>query len=181
MNELWKDIIGYEGVYQISNKGKIRSLDRLLNTSNNSFRSCKGQFLKTKLDKYGYLAIGLSCNQHIKWYTIHRLVSIVFIPNPENKPTVNHKDGNKQNNNDWNLEWNTWLENSQHAVKTGLREGAVKVGEDNNLAKLKEKDVLFIRENYNKKSCNLQVLADKFHVSVSNISQIKNHKHWKHI
>lgn len=179
--EVWKDIIGYENSYQISNKGNLRSLDRLLRSGYDSFRNCKGVILKTKLDKYGYLTIGLSKNQCSKWYTIHRLVAIHFIPNPENKPTVNHIDGNKLNNNDWNLEWNTVLENFRHAKSIGLRDGVTKLGEDSNFSKLKEQDVLYIRKNYNKKTMNMITLSKKFKVCDSLISQILSKKIWRHL
>lgn len=79
-----------------------------------------GHFLSPKTDRYGYEAVTLFVDGKSIYKTVHRLVAEVFIPNPENKPTVNHKDGDKKNNNLPNLEWNTWKENKEHAVLNGL-------------------------------------------------------------
>jgi hypothetical protein len=79
-----------------------------------------GRILKFTKDAAGYFSISLSLNGKIKTYRIHRLVALAFLPNPENKKTVNHKDGNKENNNECNLEWATYLENNTHANQTGL-------------------------------------------------------------
>ena len=97
--EEWKDIAGYEGKYQVSNWGRIKSL--------NYKRSGKERILKLYNDKYGYKVINLHKNGKPKLYKIHRLVAITFIPNPNNYPVVNHKDENKANNYVDNLEWCT--------------------------------------------------------------------------
>lgn len=97
--EIWKDINGYKGLYQVSNSGKIKSLKKILNPW---------------LDK-GYLRVGLSKKSKHKYFSVHRLVALHFVSNPKNKPEVNHLDGNKLNNNDWNLEWSTQKENNEHA------------------------------------------------------------------
>lgn len=94
MQEIWKDILNYEGYYQISNYGNIKSF--------HNYR--KGSILKPRLKK-GYYQIGLRKEGKRKWYAIHRLVAQAFIPNPNNLPQVNHKDENKLNNNVNNLEW----------------------------------------------------------------------------
>lgn len=104
--EVWKDIPGYEGLYQVSNLGKIRR---------------DGRVKKPHMDRGGYLTIWLSKHSKMKCLKIHRLVAIAFIPNPEGKKTVNHIDGNKQNNCVHNLEWATHSENIIHANNTGLR------------------------------------------------------------
>lgn len=113
--EKWKDIIGFEGFYQISENGNVRSLDRF-----DSIRDLKGQSIKPNLKRNGYLQVGLRREGKRKWESIHRLVAIHFIDNPENKPQVNHIDGNKQNNNIYNLEWATSQENLLHAHANGL-------------------------------------------------------------
>lgn len=118
--EEWKDIKGYEGFYEVSNTGKIRSLDHYIRQKNNSKKLHKGKILNTWSDKIGYIVVGLNKYNKYKIKKVHRLVAEAFIPNPENKSDVNHKDGNKANNCVNNLEWNTRAENMQHAYNTGL-------------------------------------------------------------
>ncbi len=114
--EIWKDISGYEGYYQISNKGNVRSLDRF-----DGVHDRQGTIIKPHMKHNGYLQVGLRKHNTRKWISIHRLVAIHFIENPDNKPQVNHIDGNKQNNNVENLEWVTAKENQNHATRIGLR------------------------------------------------------------
>jgi hypothetical protein len=114
--EIWKDINGYEGYYQISNKGNVRSVDRF-----DGVHDRTGTVIKQNLKSNGYLQVGLRKHNQRKYIGVHRLVAIHFIDNPENKPQVNHIDGNKQNNTVENLEWVTQEENQQHAIRTGLR------------------------------------------------------------
>lgn len=106
--EQWRDIPGFEGLYQVSNSGKVKSLRR-------------GAELKPGTDKGGYLYVGLCSRGIQKTCKIHRLVALAFLPNDEGKRTVNHIDGNKLNNSVDNLEWATHSENIIHAVKNGLR------------------------------------------------------------
>lgn len=97
--EMWKEIDGYEGRYEVSNYGNVRSL--------NFRQTGMVKNLKPQPDKKGYLTVGLCKDGGMKWGKIHRLVASAFIPNPDNKPQVNHKDGNKANNCVNNLEWAT--------------------------------------------------------------------------
>ena len=116
MKEVWKDIKGYEGQYIVSNLGNVRSLDRYVNTYHGP-RICLGQPLKQYIGHDGYLHVALSkCKKH-KRIMVHRLVAEAFIPNPDNKPQVNHIDGNKQNNCVDNLEFCTASENQLHSVR----------------------------------------------------------------
>lgn len=102
--ENWLPIPEYEDLYEIDTFGNIKSLDRKVR-NNNGFRVIKGKILKPKLDDKGYYRIGLTKNKKQKFYFIHRLVALTFIPNPNNYPIINHKDSNPKNNYVENLEW----------------------------------------------------------------------------
>lgn len=112
MEEIWKDIPGYEGLYQISNKQMVKSLSRKEFGGRNRIRG--ERILKPRTDRGGYLHVALSKNGETKNLSIHRLVAIAFIPNPDNKLCVNHIDGVKKNNSIDNLEWCTHSENTKH-------------------------------------------------------------------
>lgn len=119
--ELWKDIEEFEGFYQISNKGNVRSLDRYTFGKNGKQRFRKGRLHKPGIGSHGYKVVGLRKGKGLNLKLIHRLVAIHFIPNPENKPCVNHIKGIKTDNRAWRLEWVTYKENNNHATKTGLK------------------------------------------------------------
>lgn len=112
MSEVWKPIEGTSGRYEVSNTGKVRSL----NYGNRN----EAKELKPKTDRYGYKSVHFKINGKRKDVTVHRLVAHAFLPNPEKMPAVNHKDTDKTNNDVENLEWVTNKENSQHALKNGL-------------------------------------------------------------
>ncbi len=103
--EIWKDIAGYEGAYQVSNKGRVRSY-----ADNNRF---SGRVLALMTDAMGYVVVNLSRKTH----KVHRLVANAFIENPNNYPCVNHKDENKTNNNSCNLEWCTYKYNNNYGTR----------------------------------------------------------------
>ena len=112
--EIWKDIPGYEGYYQASSLGKIRSLDRYVNGKHKDFKYFrKGKNIIGHIASNYYMVL-LNKNGKYKNYSIHRLVALTFLKNTENKETVNHKDGNKLNNSLLNLEWATRSENQKH-------------------------------------------------------------------
>ena len=118
-DEIWKDIPEYEGVYQVSNLGRIRSLDREITYANRKTGLYKGRIMKLKMSKYGYVVFHFSVDNKKKAISVHRLVAETFIPNPDNKPCVNHIDCNRANNKVSNLEWCTHKENVQHSIKCG--------------------------------------------------------------
>lgn len=118
MQEIWKDIKNYEGCYQVSNLGRVRSLTRKVKTFN-GVRTSKGQLLKPLKTNTGYYRVDLKQNQKDKYMSIHRLVAEAFIPNPNNYPIINHKDNNTQNNCVDNLEWCTQSYNIKYAYKYG--------------------------------------------------------------
>ena len=118
MNEIWKDIKGYEGLYQISNLGQVKSLARPIN----NFNQCcnKDKLLKGGI-KRGYRQVILLKDKKRKYASVHRLVAEAFLPNPDKKPQVNHIDGNKKNNRLDNLEWVTASENMKHSYDSKIR------------------------------------------------------------
>ena len=125
MQEIWKDIEGYEGVFEISNFGRVKSLAR--KTKNGQgLRPVKERIRKTHSHpNLGYWLITLkhpSSEKSDRRY-VHRLVAQAFIPNPESKPQVNHRDGDKKNSRVENLEWATSSENLHHAHRSGLKHG----------------------------------------------------------
>ena len=124
MQEIWKDVKDYEGLYQVSNLGRVRSLPR------KGTRTKGNYLLKARKNKKGYLNLKLSKNRKAKSYRIHRLVSQAFIPNPDNLPQVNHIDGNKLNNCVDNLEWCTNEYNMKESIRLGLRNNAYKLGRE---------------------------------------------------
>lgn len=128
-NEIWRPVHGFEGMYEVSNAGRVRSLDRYVSQINNGTlckRKVKGIILKHHIDEDGYHRVSFRKDGKDYTFGVHRLVAQAFIPNPHNKPTVNHKNGDKDKNTDDNLEWATVLEQNHHAIETGLREGTMK-------------------------------------------------------
>ena len=105
MTEEWRPIEGYEGLYEVSNTGQVRSFDRYVKYSNGRIHLHKGKVLSPIKDRDGYLQVNLCYSGRINSIKIHRLVAQAFIPNPDNLPQVNHKDEVKTNNNVDNLEW----------------------------------------------------------------------------
>ena len=118
--ELWKDVEGFEGYYQVSTWGNVRSLDRWVNSKsklNKPYKSLyKGKMLKGSPDKDGYLLVHFRKDGKEFAFKKHRLVAEAFIPNPENKSQVNHIDEDKTNNYVWNLNWMTCKENINHGT-----------------------------------------------------------------
>lgn len=118
-NEIWEEIIGFEGCYEISNLGNVKSVYRFVNGRNNQI-PIREKILKFGVNPSGYRYVNLRKHDISKNTRVHRLVGIHFIPNPLNLPCLNHIDGNKINNLPSNLEWCTHRENCIHAWDTGL-------------------------------------------------------------
>jgi hypothetical protein len=135
MQEIWKDVPEYEGIYQVSNLGNVRSLN--YNNNKKTKEICK------KKHKTGYLNVVLCKNSEKKNKGVHRLVALAFIPNPNNYPCVNHIDTNKANNNVENLEWCTHSQNTQHAIKHGRHNPRFMLGRTGAKNKLSKKIVQY--------------------------------------
>lgn len=164
MEEVWKDIPGYEGIYQASNLGRINSLH---------FGRCK--ILKQVADSSNYKMVFLWKNKKRKIELVHRLILKSFKGNSELQ--CNHINGIKHDNRIENLEWVTRSENAIHAYKIGIHESVR--GERNGISKLTEKDVRLIKRMNGKRS--IKTMAKLYHVSYQTIWGILNNKSWSHV
>lgn len=173
--EIWKPVKGFP-FYEVSNLGRVRSIDRKVINGNGCKIPRKGKVLKQAGNGNGYLRATVYLDGKPKYHSIHRMVALAFIPNPENKYAVNHKDCNKENNNVNNLEWVTKSENEIHARKMGVKDTR---GENQSNVKLTEIQVLKIRELEGE--VKHKILAERFSVSLSTIRNILYRKTWKHI
>lgn len=163
--EIWKWIIGYEDIYMASNLGRIKCLPRTWIVRCGGIRKRSEILMKPWINSNGYYFIGLMKDGKRKTIAVHILIAKLFIENPYNKPEVNHIDTDKSNNRADNLEWNTRLENAEHAVKSGRYR-----------RKLSDDDVIFIRNNYKEKRYSQCELSKMFDVSPATICEIVNYK-----
>lgn len=146
--EYWKEIPGYEGLYEVSSYGRVRSVDRYVKNGHSSYRLQKGRVLSPGKDKKGYLNVQLR-NKNFK---VHRLVAQAFIENSDNLPMVNHKDEDKTNNNVTNLEWcDAKYNNNYGSRKDKVRDTKIKNGYWTGLSKTKEYMKEYMKE-YRKKN-----------------------------
>lgn len=167
MKEIWKDVKDYEGLYRISNLGRVKSIKR-------------NKILKNQINNKGYFYIQLWRDGISVSNPIHRLVAIAFIPNPNSYPEVNHKNGIKMDNRIEKLEWVSAKQNTQHAFEMGLQ--IPKKGEQCFLSKLTSKDVSKIRQmKIINPTLTNRYLAKMFDVSDRNIGYIINGDTWKSI
>ncbi|MEK5104348.1 NUMOD4 domain-containing protein [Cytobacillus sp. FSL M8-0252] len=179
--EIWKNVTGFEGLYQVSNIGRVKSLGRYRERKDGLLIKVKEKVLMVRTDSKGYEKVDLTKGGKRKTVLVHRVVAQAFIPNSNNKPQVNHKDGNKKNNKVSNLEWNTISENIKHAHETGLINSSLLKGEENINAKLSEMQIRYIRENYIPKDREFgtRALSKQYGVSQNAISKIVNYKTWR--
>lgn len=178
--EIWVKVKGFECFYEVSNLGRVKSLDREIVYCNGRKDKFKGKIKKFSKNNFGYLHVTLFKNSKSLTTLVHRLVAKHFIPNPENKPQINHIDNNPANNNVSNLEWVTQQENRNHCVNQSRQKGASK-GSKHHFAILSEKDVLAIRKEYKETKISQIKLSNKYNVSDGCIYAIVHRKSWNHI
>jgi acetylglutamate synthase len=174
MEEIWKDIEGYEGYYQVSNLGRVKSLKRCYQLKVNTTKCVEERILSPRVNKLGYAQILLHKLSTRKTVLVHRLVASAFLKS-NGLPYVNHKNGIKSDNRVENLEYVTASQNTQHSVDIGTS----KIGEDHYKAKLTKEDVYKIK--YTLTELSNSELGRKFGVTKEAISLIRRGINWKQI
>lgn len=165
MKEIWKDIKGYEGLYQISNLGNVKSLIQWVGNKYSDKYIKKEKILKTSIQyanknkNYCRCIVNLAKNKHKKSYKVHQLVAQAFIPNPKKLKEINHIDGDSLNNKIDNLEWCTHSENAIHAIKIGLR-------------KIKYVNEELIIKEYTCNKKNIHQISNEFKINRNRIKNI---------
>jgi len=173
--EIWKPIKGYEGLYCVSNLGRIKSVDRVVIGRGGCNRSLMGKIRKPGLAGKGYLQIGLSGDGVTKKFYVHRLVAEHFVNNPQQLPQVNHIDLNKTNNDSCNLEWTTAKENIRHAHINN-----VQINKTKNIGRKKIPPLRALRIlNDINNGASVQSVALEFQLSYSSVYDIKSKNRWK--
>ena len=178
MEEVWKAIEGYEGLYQISNLGRIKSLARLVKGRPPGFKPIKERMMRCRPDKDGYLRVALCLNSNYKVIGLHQLLARHFVPNPNGNSLVCHKNGNNKDNRVENLYWGTIYDNAQDSLK----HGTMAIGERSNLSTLNLKQVRVIKhiKNINPK-VNQAFIGRVFGVKSATISAIYKGRNWKQV
>ena len=171
-NETWLPIPGYEGIYEASNQGRIRSLDRFVNHGLGSAkRKIKGRVLKCNPGNHGYPAVNLYKDGKVTFLCVHRLIALTFIGPCPKDHEVAHNDGNRLNPKASNLRYATRAENMQDAIK----HGTAAVGYNNRMAKLSPEQVSAIKND----NRTLKAIATEYGISRSSVSHVRNEKTYK--
>jgi len=176
LNEEWRDVVGFEALYQVSSLGRVRSCDRVIYDNRGYSKSRKSRLLSPTIDKYGYYKLHLSKNDVRGYFTIHVLVAKAFIGDRPDGLQVNHINGVKTDNRPENLEYVTGSRNIVHAQDMGLKP----VGSRCWQAKLSESDVSTIKALI-RQGVNIIEIADRYGVVKQTISSIKQGVTWKHV
>lgn len=176
--EKWTAVSGYEGLYEVSNQGRVRSLGRWTTYQRKdrkrpSKRFFPGGLMNFETDEHGYFRVTLCKNGRARHWFVHRLVASAFIPNPTGRPYINHKDTDKNNNDVSNLEWATAKENTLHAVANGVHSFMQK-------NKITPADVPVILNRIAAGENRKQIAAD-YGTQESHIFKIKNGHTWKRV
>lgn len=179
MPEVWKPIPSYEGLYEVSNLGKVRSLDRKVFWERFQVYTTKhGKILKFKIDRAGYRRVTLYKDDKARHWYVHRLVLLAFVGLPQNNQECCHNDGSRTNNTLSNLRWDTKESNMKDTMKHGTSYFSTQKGIKNANAKLNDKIVKEIRNRSNE---NQYTLAKEYGVSQVTIWKVIAKKIWKHI
>ena len=173
--EIWKDIVGYEGIYQVSDLGKVKSLQKKI-PHLGSYRIINESILKGSITEYGYIVYKLGGKLNGRMYFGHRLVAKNFLGIVNEKNVVNHKNGIKTDNRLENLEWCTQLENVIHSYKMGLSNN---YGEKNGNNILTTEQAIKIK--YHLSHLSQKQIAEIYNIKQNTVSQIKNGIRWKNI
>lgn len=176
MSEKWRDIPGYEGIYQASSLGRVRSLDRVIEHPHTGSTRLRGKVLIQAPNGRGYLKVTLSRDNVKAQRTAHRLVLEAFVGPAPDGMECNHRNGNKTDNRLSNLHWVTASENSRHALRTGLASG--KSGEDNGNAKLSPEIAEMIRKIYALNQFTMEEIGLMWGVSHQAIRDVVRGKRW---
>lgn len=177
MIECWRDIPGYEQIYQVSSLGRIRRIGRAAKSGKGHGGGARiGRIRKLQENRFGYQTIDLWANGKQKTIFVHRLVAAAFIGQRPDNHFVNHKDGDKKNNKPANLEYVTSSENNKHAYDIGLKKASVSFGGQHHNATLSTDQILEIRRRYVKKKYGSPRLAKEFGVTHKTILQIVNNR-----
>ena len=172
---MWKDINDFEGLYQISDDGQVKSLTRPIEDRVGHRYTLSGRILKLNVIKNGYLVVYLSRDGVVYPKYVHALVAEAYIPNPDGLPVVNHKNGNKKDCSVDNLEWATYSSNNQHAYDTGLKPK----GSDFYNARLTEQDVKEIRQLG--KYTTYEEIASKYNVNKATVRDVLLNRTWRNV
>ena len=176
MIEVWKNVVGYEGYYQVSNFGNVRSIDRKDGRGNR----IKGKELKLYKNRNGYLQSALIFNGKVKLMYVHRIVAEAFLCNPKNLKCVNHKDENKTNNSVENLEWCDYKYNNNYGKLTHEFRSEKVSGENHPQSRLTKKQVIQIRDLY-EQGHSITNLSQTFGVCRQHVWDIVKKIKWKNI
>ncbi len=174
--EIFKDVVGYEGYYAVSNKGTVKSLERIIERSDGARSYAHPPRIMKQHISRGYQKVNLSVKGIPLTKAVHRLVALSFL-DPKSELTVNHIDGNKLNNNLENLEFITNTENIDHAFRTGLRSS---IGDENNNSTITEQTAREIIADI-KNNVNPNKIMQSFGVTQNIVYKIKNKRTWKHL
>ena len=178
LEEVWKDVVGYEGLYEVSNKGQVRSKDRIVTSVIGVKRFVKSRMMSMMPDNSGHLVVGLNRNNKQQLLLVHRLVLEAFVgPCPPGMEGRHYPKRDPTNNRIDNLSWSTREQNQQDRVKHGTHCR----GERCATTHLKERDVREIRSFYSTGKYTLKQLGEKYRLKTGSVHNIVKRKTWKHI